>query len=490
MIAPSNPAEPHPTSAYVAHHAKERPDETAIIDGEQSWTFAEFDREIRRMAARLRPFPLSPRDLVAVEWTNPFTHWSVLLALESLGLPSATYTKQEIPHAKYIFDEAKLVLMLPDSPVPKAAHVHTMTAAWLEVDDTSDAADEIADLVMDTAYPVRIIMGSGTTGFPKTMLINAEAQEYRIEQNIRRLSLNTETRYFSDMPFNVSAAFYRATSCLRAGGACIWDGARRVAEAVRYHRATHAALVVGSLAQTLRHLPGDYEKPARLTVQTFGGSISLELRALALNRMADTILESYGTNEVPAIADIGPDGSGDTGPDVTVETLDEDGQPCIGVAGTIRAKSPYMVSEYLNDADATAQKFRDGWFYPGDFGVMPEPGKLKVLGRNDDLLNVNGVKLHPAGTETRITEIDGIADCAVTSLFPENGEERICICIVLETGKAPSDVADRISSVLPPLIARASVVYVNQIPRTKTGKIRRQHLKKILPSAVLDMPEK
>ena len=489
MIVPADPAKPTTTASHVAAHAATTPHAIAVVDGEQSWTFAELSGEIDQLSQQLRKFSLNSRATVAVEWDDPYTHWAILLALESLGLTSATFTKPEVSQSQAIFDQADLVLSMPGSPPPPAKQVHVISPTWLKGGENQTASEGVANLVQEAGYPVGIIQGTGTTGSPKTMLITARAQEYRILQNLKRMNIGAETRYLLEMAFNVAVEFYIATACLRAGGTCIWDRSRRVPDAITHHGATHAALFVGSLAQNIRHLPTSFTKPAGFTIRSFGGPLIAELRTKTLARLADTVIESYGTNEVPAVADMAPDGTGDILSDVSVEIIDEDDNPVIGVAGTIRIQSPYMVTQYLNDPSASQERFRDGWFYPGDYGVMPEPGKLQVLGRTDDLLNIHGIKLHPANLEAQVAEIDDVAEAAITSLTQTDGGSHVCVCLVLEPDRKPADVIEAVSAALPPIISEASVIQVTLIPKTKNGKIQRRKLDELLLEAILSQAD-
>ena len=76
-----------------------------------------------------------------------------------------------------------------------------------------------------------------------------------------------------------------------------------------------------------------------------------------------------------------------------VQIADSAGNPCKpGIAGTIRVKSPFMTDRYLDDEDATSKAFRDGWFYPGDLGIIDKYDVLDIIGRTDEVINVGGEK--------------------------------------------------------------------------------------------------
>ncbi|HAT35510.1 MAG TPA: hypothetical protein DCS82_07330 [Rhodospirillaceae bacterium] len=403
--------------------------------------------------------------------------------METLGITAATFTRQEIPVSKKMFEQADFVLAMPGTTIPGVKRVHVMTPSWL--DGNMGALPQRADFVMDAEYPVRIIQGSGTTGEPKAMIVTAQAQEYRLREKMTQIDLGQRSRTIHEMPFNVAGEFFTATACLRAGGACIWDPARSLTEAIEHHKATHGTLIIGSLMQSLARLPDDYKKPKKFSIRTFGGPLTEDLRNQALDRLADNVVALYGANELPGVAYLDPDGTGHIRPEVQVEILDEDGNPAVGVAGEIRLKAPYMVNGYINDPAAYKEKFRDGWFYPGDYGVMPEPGKLKILGRSDDLLNLNGVKFHPSGIESRLAQTDGISELCVTVLEGDERNNRVCICVVLEPGHDVSKIVPALNASLPPIMSDAFIVGVNELPKTANGKIRRRELKEMLKDAVL-----
>lgn len=71
-------------------------------------------------------------------------------------------------------------------------------------------------------------------------------------------------------------------------------------------------------------------------------------------------------------------------PGVTVEIVDKESQPQPdGMAGRIRVKSPGAADGYLFEPGNARSLFRNGWFYPGDFGRVDGPGKLRLLGRDN-----------------------------------------------------------------------------------------------------------
>ena len=81
-------------------------------------------------------------------------------------------------------------------------------------------------------------------------------------------------------------------------------------------------------------------------------------------------------------------------PGVELEVVDAEDRPQPpGCGGAIRLRAPGMAEGYLDNPQQTAQRFRDGWFYPGDIARWEPDGVLRLLGRADDVVNLGGFKL-------------------------------------------------------------------------------------------------
>lgn len=475
-------ANPAPTAWYVSAYAKKKPNAIAVVDTDREWSYAEMHRDIGRFVGALGQLSLSPGDIVAVEWTKIYPHWIMLQAFETLGIVTASYSKTDLPYSQELMDTATLVLYAPKSPKPRAKRLHAITPDWLEHCFAREPEDTSTDCPHPSDQPVRLIQGSGTTGKVKMMLVTAQAQEYRVRQHLWRMNItpNEDFRHLVDLPLNVSSSFYKATVCLRSGGTCIWDKSKRLLDAINHHGITHTTLLIASLTQNLKQFPRKLQKPENLTILTIGGRLPEAAREQTLRYLAKSVVESYGSNEVTSIADIDPNGVGEISPDVTVEIIDENGKPLLNQAGVIRVKSTYMITGYFNDPAATKEKFQDGWFYPGDLGIMPEPGKLQVIGRSDDLLNLSGLKVEPSGLERKFRAIPSVKDACITALPQPDGGNQICISLVLAKNARLEDLQAKIFKTIPPLISNAKIVKFDALPKTNTGKIQRNRVNEML----------
>jgi acyl-coenzyme A synthetase/AMP-(fatty) acid ligase len=126
--------------------------------------------------------------------------------------------------------------------------------------------------------------------------------------------------------------------------------------------------------------------------------------------------------------------SGLVGPPVSgaeIQIVDEQGERVpSGETGIVRARTPYMASEYHNDIIETAKAFRQGWFYPGDLGYLDDRGSLHLSGRTSDVINAGGVKINPRQVEERVLSLEGISECAGVEVMGPSGVSEFGLAVV------------------------------------------------------------
>src|SRR5581483_12286517 len=97
-----------------------------------------------------------------------------------------------------------------------------------------------------------------------------------------------------------------------------------------------------------------------------------------------------------------------------VRIVDEDGRDLpAGEVGEIWVKGPTVVRGYLNDDEATAASFTDGWFHTGDLGLLDEDGFLFVVDRLKDVVIRGGENVYAAEVEAVLFDHPDVVDVAV-----------------------------------------------------------------------------
>jgi acyl-coenzyme A synthetase/AMP-(fatty) acid ligase len=161
-----------------------------------------------------------------------------------------------------------------------------------------------------------------------------------------------------------------------------------------------------------------------------------------------------------------------------VEVVDEDDQPVApGVLGEIRYKNRMMPSGYHENPQYSAERFRDGWFYPRDCGIMNEEGYLFLKGRTDGMVSRIGVLMHPAEIEQSAVTMPGLKEAVVVHV-PGSDPARLELFVEGEGNVSVDAVRRHLAGALQPFKHPDRIEIIAQMPRTPTGKVARSELAK------------
>ena len=209
-------------------------------------------------------------------------------------------------------------------------------------------------------------------------------------------------------------------------------------------------------------------------------------RERAERMLGATILDTYGMTEAHSIAASGShtgdrrEGSVGRPLDIGVRIIDEREQDVpAGVAGAIVVRGPTVMAGYLDDAAATAAAFApDGWFRTGDLGYLDEDGFLFITGRAKELINRGGVQISPAEIDRVLLDHPAVAEAAAFAVPDERLGEDVVAAVVTRPGAEVTArelrrwLFDRLA------LSRAPrrIWFVDELPRTATGKVQRTTL--------------
>ena len=236
----------------------------------------------------------------------------------------------------------------------------------------------------------------------KKVLIGA-AIEDRANADRARLSSFGADFVHNSLDFGLwTGAGYRPASAVWHVGGCVVLDQR----ADRHDRIfDHGVDRVGVMPETLRELATAQNARRRdVVIQTSGATLPLDVAQATVQRLTDRLLFTYSATEffmAPAFAWFrGPDDLNWLRPEEgrVIQVVDEHGRECPpGVQGLVRIRlREFDVQSYIEDEQATARAFRDGFCYPGDLGVMRADGRVRLLGRDGDVINIGGQKIPAA----------------------------------------------------------------------------------------------
>lgn len=208
-----------------------------------------------------------------------------------------------------------------------------------------------------------------------------------------------------------------------------------------------------------------------------------------------TIYEGYGQTETTlTIATFKnmqakPGSIGKPVPGWDVVLLDFDGKECApGTEGEIcvrvdHGKPQGLFLGYLDDPKKTADAVYGGYYHSGDKAWRDQDGYFWFLGRIDDLIKSSGYRIGPFEVESALVAHPAVVEAAVTGVPDPLRGQLVKATIVLAEGYSPSEdltkeLQNHVKKVTAPYKYPRTIVYVDELPKTISGKIKRAEIRK------------
>jgi acetyl-CoA synthetase len=230
------------------------------------------------------------------------------------------------------------------------------------------------------------------------------------------------------------------------------------------------------------------------SVTAGGETLGAELCEWSEEALGVPLNEQYGQTECDfvigfcsEVMEIIPGAIGKAVPGHVVETIDEQGQVLrVGETGEIAVKAfdPVMFLQYWNDPEATKKKFLGDWLRTGDYGRKDKDGYFWFVGRQDDIIESGGYRIGPGEIEDCLMKHPAVALAGVIGVpDPLRGEIVKAFIVPNEGVKVDLDLEESIKTyVKTKLEAHAyprEIQFLKDMPKTSSGKILRQDLRRI-----------
>jgi acyl-CoA synthetase (AMP-forming)/AMP-acid ligase II/thioesterase domain-containing protein/acyl carrier protein len=224
-------------------------------------------------------------------------------------------------------------------------------------------------------------------------------------------------------------------------------------------------------------------------VSSAGAPLADDLRDAIERRLGVPVFEGYGLTEAGRVtltpADPARRKPGSVGQCCGVEVAvadEEGGLLATGREGEILLRGPTVITGYANDPEADRRAFRDGWFRTGDLGRLDAEGFLYLTGRLKEAVNRGGEKILPYAIEEALGRHPAVLETAVFGVpHPRLGED-LAAAVVVRPGMRLSGpelrrfAAERLADFKVP----RAIVFVDAIPKSRTGKPQRARLAELL----------
>ncbi len=494
--------------------ARRTPAKTAIVCGEQTWSYAEFDRICERLAAGLAGLGIAKGDRVAVLARNSHGFAALRFALARLGAVLVPINFMLKPaEVAYILRHAGARLLATDAGLAatarEAAALDTAVADFVllpseEGSSTVDgmiAFDRLAAsngavpaTDLDQTDLAQIVYTSGTESTPKGAMLTHDAV---IAQYVSCL-VDAEVAE-RDLALHALPLYHCAQLDVFLGPS-VYAGATNVITAkpvpdhllplIARHRITSFFAPPTVWIALLRSPLFDTTDLSSLEKGYYGASIMpVEVqRELAVRLPRVRLWNLYGQTEIAPLATmLGPDDQlrkpGSCGrPVLNVETrVVDDAMDDVppGTVGEIVHRSPHLMLGYLNDEPRTRAAFDGGWFHSGDLGVIDDEGYLSVVDRKKDMIKTGGENVASREVEEMLYTCPGVSEVAVVGVAHPRWVEAVVAVVVAKAGQSLDEAmvlahcAPRIAGFKAP----KRVVFVDALPKNPSGKLMKRDLR-------------
>ena len=499
----------------LAHWSGATPDAEAISYLGRTWTWAQWDDRVRRLAGALRELGVGRGDVVSFLDKNHPACVELTLAAASLGAANAIVNFRlagdEVDYA--VNDAGATVLVVGTELMPLVERIRDrLTTVQHIVEVTPDGGDGDAyEALLAASKPVGrdpkvqpddvclVLYSSGTTGRPKGVMLT--------QHNMVKHTLNAHDGWSFEpgdknlvaMPlFHVGGSSYVLFGIHDGVPSVITrdpDGASLAGAILQ--GANRTFLVPAVLAQVLQSGPDAVKLFGALRTYTYGASpMPLPLLRAAMEAWPETdFIQVYGLTEVSGVlTHLMPDAHRDAAhperlvsagqciPEVEVKVVDPgtlEDVP-VGEHGELWFRTPQLMAGYLGKPEATAEVITaDGWFRTGDMGAVDADGFVFVQDRLKDMIISGGENIYSPEVERVLAEHPAVLEVAVIGVPDDRWGEVVKAVVALKPGTTASEaeLIEYTRERLAHFKCPKSVDVVEALPRNPTGKILKRDLR-------------
>jgi long-chain acyl-CoA synthetase len=488
---------------HVARIARETPDRIAMVDGERRIDYAQLWAYAQGFATHLREQGLQAGDRVAILLPNRIEaavacYGTWLAGGVAVPLNVQARARDFLPWLRHcdarhvVYEQghrdAELALEQLGNSSPAITAIADAQPLCPPCEGTAESTQ-----IADPSTPALILYTSGTTGAPKGVALSHANLLANAQAVVTYLGLRADDRVLSVLPFYYAYGASVLHTHLMSG-ACVLLAPNLlfphlVLEALGRERATGFSGVPSTYALLLEHVAlGDYDLSSLRYLTQAGGAMSPALtQKLRAVLPQPRLFVMYGQTEATSRISWLP-------PERLDEKLGSVGIPVQGVSwkiqhedggdaspeddGEVWVRGPNVMLGYWNNPEATAAVLRDGWLRTGDIGRLDADGFLFLHGRRSDMIKTGAHRVHPTDVEEVIAEMPYIREVAVVGVDDTILGQVIKAFVVADD--IPPRAEDRIKAHcrarLAPYKIPRHIAFVDALPRTASGKVRRIQL--------------
>jgi len=513
---PDTPARPE-TPNFLEINWEKHPNKTALLGLGRSLTYDQLRQRARALAKSLYGLGIRPGDQIAIMSYNMPEIMEIQHALVYLdvGFVQVGFGMKP-PEIEYIVTNSESRLLIfwhefADRIVPYQEKLTTLLpdgffAFGNSVEGATDFEDLFVnppDIDLDNLPPIEkvgssMIYTSGTTGRPKGAARSTDfatkpgVMDY-LFTSISFFRLDDSEVHLVCCPLYHSAPSYFCTITFLLGGTYVYMprfDAQQFLELVDRYKVTSTHLVP-TMVTRLLDVPTSFTDKLDLSslrsVVCGAAPLFAEHKLAFLDRYGPCLFEYYGATETGLNMAISPEEIRDRPASVgkvfannELMVFDEQGNEVPdNERGVLYMYNSIMMDGYYKNEQATSEAYRGKYMTAGDIVIRDEEGYYFIVDRIKDMIIRGGVNIYPIEIESVISRIPGVSDIAVVGQPDKELGEVVAAFIVLNKDMPASEeeilgyCAKELANVKIP----TNLIFVDDIPRTPTGKILKRELR-------------
>ena len=383
------------------------------------------------------------------------------------------------PQVRYLSADVPRISTHPNSAVPQRS----------SIDDLISAGAGAGPVAPPKQPGKLIVLTSGTTGTPKGARRPTPPGFGAIAAMLSRMPLRRDEVMLLSAPLFHAwglAALQVSTPLLATVVLMERFDAEECLKTIARHRCT-VLILVPVMLQRILELPAEvvrrYDTSSLSVVASSGSPISGASVIKFMDAFGDILYNFYGSTEVswatiadPADLRVAPTTAGRPPLGTRIAILGDDGNPLpVGAVGRIFVGNDMLFDGYTN---AASPAIEDQLMDTGDLGYLDASGRLFIAGRDDEMIISGGENVFPRPVEEAIALLPQVADVAVVGVPDPEFGQRLAAFVVRAEGATLDEkmVRDYVRNRLSRFSIPRDVTFVDELPRTATGKILKRQL--------------
>lgn len=511
----------------VDEYARQVPDKLALVwcndEKDVKFTFKDLKEYSDRAANFFKEQGIGKGDRVMLTLKSRYEFWFSILALHKLGaitIPATHMLKTK--DIVYRVENAgiKMVVCIAEDGVPEyfdEAHIElkeiNLTKAivgdedrdgWLnfrkEIENASPEFERpTGDIATQNDEISLIYFSSGTTGMPKMIMHDYTYPFGHILTAYWQNVFDDGLHYTVADTGWAKAMWGQIYGQWIAGSAVfVYDyerfDASKMLEKASYHGVTTFCAPPTIYRFLIKEDLSEYDFSTLKYAVTAGEPLNPEVYNKFHEFTGLKLMEGFGQTEcVVCVANFPwmqprPGSMGKPSPGYDIQLMNADGNLCdVGEEGelvirTADGKPPGLFRGYYREEERTEAAWHDGYYHTGDTAWMDEDGYLWFVGRNDDMIKSSGYRIGPFEVESAVISHPSVLECAITGVPHQVRGQVVKATIVLTADYEASpelakEIQDHVKQVTAPYKYPRVVEFVDELPKTISGKIRRVEIR-------------